>query len=110
MLNERNRNARKNQIKRHTIVKGRNTRKKAEEMQIKMKELELEQYRLSKEKEGTEPSVLPSVQNIFDVPKYYKFVPPFWRKKWTNMLFMLRKLLKVWLGLMNTEPNFYRES
>jgi hypothetical protein len=26
------------------------------------------------------------------------------------MLFMLRKLLKVWLGLMNTGPYFYRES
>jgi len=55
------------------------------QMQLKIKELELEQYRLSKEKEGTEPSVLPSVQNIFDVSKYYKIVLPFWRKTWTNL-------------------------
>ena len=32
----------------------------------------------------------------------------FWRKMWTNSLFILRKLLKVWLRPMNTGPYFYR--
>ena len=45
-------------------------------MQVKMKELELEQLRLSNEKEEIMPFVLPSVQDTFDVAKYTTFVPP----------------------------------
>jgi hypothetical protein len=41
-------------------------------MQLKMTELDLEQFRLSKEKEETLSLVLPSVQNIFDVTKYIR--------------------------------------
>ena len=43
------------------------------QVQLKMKELELEQYRLSKEKEETVSLVLPSVQNKFDVMKYIRW-------------------------------------
>jgi hypothetical protein len=45
------------------------------EMQVKMKELELEQLRLSNEKQEIMPFVLPSVHNKFDVAKYITFVP-----------------------------------
>jgi hypothetical protein len=39
-------------------------------MQLTMTELDLEQFRLSKEKEGILSLVLPSVQYKFDVTKY----------------------------------------
>jgi hypothetical protein len=43
------------------------------QVQLKMKELELEQYRLSKEKEETVSLVFPSVQNKFDDMKYIRW-------------------------------------
>jgi hypothetical protein len=43
------------------------------QVQLKMKELELKQYRLSNEKEETVSLVLPSVQNTFDVMKYIRW-------------------------------------
>ena len=85
--------------------------RRIEEMQkqIKMKELELEQFMLSKEKGG---------ESSFGVTFKYKinlilwstsdFFHLIWRKMWTNSLFILRKLLKVWLRPMNTGPYFYR--
>jgi hypothetical protein len=51
------------------------------QMQIKMKELELEQSMLSKEKEGRVHLVLPSIQNKFDVVKYIGFLPPILEKE-----------------------------
>jgi hypothetical protein len=39
-------------------------------MQLTMTELDLEQFRLSKKKEGILSLVLPSVQYKFDVTKY----------------------------------------
>ena len=50
-------------------------------MQLKMTELDLEQFRLSKEKEETLSLVLPSVQNKFDVTKYIRFIPPYLEKE-----------------------------
>jgi hypothetical protein len=51
------------------------------QMQIKMKELELEQFMLSKEKEERVPLVLPSNTNKFDVVKYIRFLPPILEKE-----------------------------
>ena len=51
------------------------------QMQIKMKEFELEQFMLSKEKEERVPLVLPSNTNKFDVVKYIRFLPPILEKE-----------------------------
>ena len=51
------------------------------QMQLKMKELELEQFMLYKEeKEERVPLVLPANTNKFDVVKYIRFLPPILEK------------------------------
>ena len=64
------------------------------QMQVKMKELELEQFRLSVEKEETVPLVLPSVQNKFDMTKYIRFVPPFLEKEVDKYFVHYEKMAK----------------
>jgi len=51
------------------------------QMQSKIKEIEFEQFRLSKEKEEIVSLALPSVHNTFDVTKYLRFVPPVLEKE-----------------------------
>jgi hypothetical protein len=44
------------------------------QMQLRIKECEIKQCRLSKEKDERVPLVLSSLQNIFDVAKYIRLV------------------------------------
>ena len=58
------------------------------------KELEFEQFRLSKEKGDTVSSVLPSVQDTFDVTKYIRFVPPVLGKEVEKYFVHFQKIAK----------------